>query len=111
MPTAPRRGLVVIDVQNDDVSGGLPIEYPPVAQSLANIAQAMDAAQAAGVPVVVVQNDAPADSPIFATGSPGWQLHPAVPAARTTSSCTRRCPAPSPPPIWRTGLPRTRSTR
>jgi nicotinamidase-related amidase len=51
----PRRALIVIDVQNEyDAGGGLPIEYPPFAQSLQRIAAAMDAAQAAGVPVIVV---------------------------------------------------------
>lgn len=75
----PRRALIVIDVQNEyDAGGGLPIEYPPFAQSLQRIAAAMDAAQAAGVPVIVVQHDAPADSPVFATGSRGWQLHEVV---------------------------------
>ena len=34
MPTTPRRALVVIDVQNEYVSGNLPIEYPPVERSL-----------------------------------------------------------------------------
>ena len=38
----------------------------------------MDAARAAGVPVVVVQNFAPADSPLFARGSVGAELHPVV---------------------------------
>jgi nicotinamidase-related amidase len=78
MPTAPRRALVVIDVQNEYVSGNLPIEYPPVERSLANIGRAMDAAHAAGVPIVVVQQDAPAGSPLFAKGSAGWALHPVV---------------------------------
>lgn len=78
MPHSPRRALVVIDAQNEYVTGGLPIEYPPVQQSLLHIGEAMDAARAAGIPVVVVQNDAPAGSPIFAVGSPGWQLHPVV---------------------------------
>ena len=78
MSTAPRRALVVIDVQNEYVSGNLPIEYPPVERSLANIGRAMDAAHAAGVPIVVVQQDAPAGSPLFAKGSPGWALHQVV---------------------------------
>ena len=78
MSTAPRRALIVIDVQNEYVSGKLPIAYPPVQDSLANIGRAMDAAQAAGIPVVVVQQDAPATSPLFANGSPGWQLHSVV---------------------------------
>lgn len=78
MASTPRRALVVIDVQNEYFTGQLPIEHPPVAQSLPNITRAMDAAQAAGIPVVVVQQMAPASSPIFAEGSPGWQLHDEV---------------------------------
>ena len=75
---APRRALVVVDVQNEYDSGGLRIEYPPVTESLRNIGRAMDAARAAGIPVVVVQQMAPADAPLFATGSHGWELHPVV---------------------------------
>lgn len=74
----PRRALIVIDVQNEYVTGDLPIEYPDVQTSLANIGRAMDAARAAGVPVVVVQNFAPATSPLFARGSVGAELHPVV---------------------------------
>lgn len=73
-----RRALLVIDVQNEYVSGDLPIEYPPIESSLANIGRAIDAAAAAGVPVIVVQNSAPAGSPVFAKGSAGWELHEAV---------------------------------
>ena len=63
--SAPRRALVVIDVQNEYFEGGgLPIEYPPVESSLPKIAQAMDAARAAGVPVVVVQHHAPKGAPV-----------------------------------------------
>ncbi|MET3230148.1 UNVERIFIED_ORG: nicotinamidase-related amidase [Burkholderia sp. 1263] len=76
--TTPRRALIVIDVQNEYVSGNLPIEYPDVQSSLANIGRAMDAARAAGVPVVVVQNLAPASSPLFARGTEGADLHPVV---------------------------------
>lgn len=79
MNNAPRRALVVIDVQNEYFEGGgLPIEHPPVTQTLPNIARAMDAAHAAGVPVVVVQHDAPAGAPVFVPGSARWQLHPEV---------------------------------
>lgn len=78
MSANPRRALVVIDVQNEYVSGDLPIEFPPIETSLANIGRAMDTARAAGVPVVVVQNFAPADSPLFARGSVGAELHPVV---------------------------------
>jgi nicotinamidase-related amidase len=74
----PRRALIVIDVQNEYVTGGLHIEYPAVATSLANIGNAMDAAHAVGVPVIVVQNWAAPTAPLFAKGSPGWQLHEVV---------------------------------
>ncbi|MCG2575561.1 cysteine hydrolase [Dechloromonas sp. XY25] len=74
----PRRALIVIDVQNEYVTGQLPIEYPDINLSLANIGRAMDAARAAGIPVVVVQNSAPAGSPVFAKGSVGWELHAVV---------------------------------
>lgn len=78
MSIAPRRALLVIDVQNEYFTGDMPIEYPPVDTSLPNILQAIEAAQAAGVPVIVVQHDAPEDSPIFAKGSQLWELHPAI---------------------------------
>ena len=78
-PQAPRRALVVIDVQNEYFEGGgLPIEHPPVERTLPNIGAAMDAARAAGVPVVVVQHDAPPAAPLFRPGTPRWELHPDI---------------------------------
>jgi nicotinamidase-related amidase len=73
-----RRALVVIDVQNEYFTGRLPIEYPGRSVSLANIGRAIDAAHAAGIPVVLVQQTSPADAPAFAAGSAGWRLHEAV---------------------------------
>lgn len=78
MSDAPRRALVVIDVQEEYVSGKLPIEYPDVQVSVRNIAVAMDAARANGIPVVVVQNTSPPSAPIFRKGTPGWELHEVV---------------------------------
>jgi nicotinamidase-related amidase len=78
MSATPRRALLVIDVQNEYVTGSLPIEYPDVRNSLTNIGRTMDAAQASGVPVIVVQNSLPENSPVFAKSSPGWELHPVV---------------------------------
>ncbi|WP_026411034.1 cysteine hydrolase family protein [Actinomadura oligospora] len=72
------RALIVIDVQNEYVTGNLPIAYPPLDVSLANIGAAMDAATRAAIPVVVVQHVAPADSPLFARDSVGFELHPTV---------------------------------
>lgn len=80
MPThsTPQRALIVIDVQNEYFTGNLPIEYPNLQDSVAHIGQAMDAAHAAGIPVIVVQQTMPASAPTFAIDSEGWQLHPVV---------------------------------
>lgn len=76
--TNPKRALILIDVQNEYISGQLPIEYPPLNVSLPNIARALAAARDAGLPVVAVQQMAPPTSPIFAEGSHGWELHESV---------------------------------
>ncbi|MGX5730829.1 cysteine hydrolase family protein [Pseudoxanthomonas beigongshangi] len=76
--SSPRRALIVIDVQNEYFTGRLPIEYPPVAQSLPKVLQAMDAAHARGIPVIVVQHSAPAGAPVFVPGADTWELHPEV---------------------------------
>jgi nicotinamidase-related amidase len=78
MSNDPRRALIVIDVQNEYVSGNLLIEYPDVRLSLNNIGNAIDSAREAGIPVVVVENSAPPGSPIFAKGSREWELHEVV---------------------------------
>jgi nicotinamidase-related amidase len=76
--TAPRRALIVIDVQNDYDGGGLAIEYPPFHETVRNIGQAMDAAREAGIKIVVVKQFAPETAPFFAKGSHGAELHPEV---------------------------------
>ena len=48
------------------------------AQTLPNIARAMDAARAAGIPVVVVQHSESPAAALFAKGSAAWELHEAV---------------------------------
>ncbi|MGV9772786.1 cysteine hydrolase family protein [Streptosporangium sp. NPDC003464] len=73
-----KRALIVIDVQNEYFTGNLPIAYPPREESLANILTAMDTAREHGVPVIVVRHSAPAESPLFATGSHSWELHEEV---------------------------------
>ena len=73
--TSPRRALIVIDVQNEYVSGRLRIEFPPLEDSLRHIADAMAVATSNGIPIVTVQQTAPPDAPLFAQGSEGWQLH------------------------------------
>lgn len=72
-----KRALLIIDVQNEYFSGALPVTHP--AGSLDNILRAADAAKAHGMPMAVIQHTALDDrSPVFALGSPGWELHPAV---------------------------------
>ncbi|WP_085318421.1 cysteine hydrolase family protein [Derxia lacustris] len=73
-----RRALIVIDVQNEYFTGRLPIAFPDREGSVARIAEAMDAARAAGIAVVAVRHATPAGTPIFAVGSDGYALHPAV---------------------------------
>lgn len=71
--------LLVIDVQNEYFTGCLPVTYPP--GSLEWILDAMDAARAAHVPVIVVRhsNTAPGAA-AFVPGTPDWELHPGVQA-------------------------------
>ncbi|MHB1251719.1 MAG: cysteine hydrolase family protein [Acidimicrobiales bacterium] len=73
-----RRALIVVDVQNEYVSGALRITFPALSESLANIAVAMDVAAELEIPIVVVQQVAPETSPIFAKGSHGFALHEVV---------------------------------
>ncbi len=98
---APQRALVVIDVQNEYFSGRLKIEHPDPARSLDNIVAAMRAARAAGVPVIVVQNFAPATAPIFARGSHGAELQPAVAAEAHDLKVEKTLPG----ALTETGLP------
>src|SRR6266404_9503793 len=79
---APKRALVVIDVQNEYFTGDLPIEYPDPKVSLRNIGLAMDAARAANVPMLVVQHTAPQGAPIFQKGKPEWELHEVIKSRR-----------------------------
>ncbi len=76
--TAPRRALVVVDVQREYVDGPLAIQYPPVDESLANITRVIQAAADQGLPIVIVQHSLPEGAPIFVAGTSGFELHPAV---------------------------------
>lgn len=94
MSTAsPRRALIVIDVQNEYVDGNFRIEYPPVAASLPRIEQAMDFARAQAMPIVVVQHVLPPDAPIFAAGSRGAELHPAIARRHRDHLLTKTLPS------------------
>ncbi|WP_406724291.1 cysteine hydrolase family protein [Streptomyces sp. GD-15H] len=75
---APRRALVLIDVQQEYFDGPLSIQYPPRDESLTNILRALDVAAQADMPVVAVQHEYPQGAPVFVAGSAGWELHPEV---------------------------------
>lgn len=83
MPS-PQRALVLIDVQQDYFGGGpLEIQHPPHTESLPRIARAIDAANAAGIPVVAVQHTMGDGAPVFNPTQPGFQLHSEVAQRRT----------------------------
>ena len=82
MPT-PRRALIIIDVQQEYFGGPLEIQYPPHTDSLPRITRAIDAATAAGVPVVAVQHTMGEEAPVFNPTQPGFRLHPDVESRRT----------------------------
>lgn len=83
--STPRRALIIIDVQQQYFSGPLEIQYPPHQESLPMITKAIDAATAAGVPVAVIQHSAGEGAPVFAPGTPGFELHPEIERRKTDS--------------------------
>ena len=89
----PNRALLLIDVQNEYVTGKLPIEYPSLDVSLPNIAKAIVVAQQNNIPIVVVQQMAPHGSPIFELGTPGWELLPFVAALTPTLMVQKTLPS------------------
>jgi nicotinamidase-related amidase len=93
MSTTYRRALIVIDVQNEYETGNLMIEYPDINLSLANIGRAMDAAREANIPTIVVQQYAPAESPIFAQGSNAWELHEVVHSRKWNHHIEKKLPS------------------
>ncbi|RBP68087.1 nicotinamidase-related amidase [Brevibacterium sanguinis] len=76
--STPRRALVVIDAQQEYFEGLLQVQYPDREDSSARIVQAMDEADQADVPVVLVQHQAPAGSPVFAPESATYPLRPEI---------------------------------
>jgi nicotinamidase-related amidase len=73
------QALVVIDVQNEYVTGALPIVHPPVEESLSRISASIDAAAAHGIPVVLVRHSETDETGgMFVRGTPAWELHESV---------------------------------
>jgi nicotinamidase-related amidase len=68
-----KRALLVIDVQNEYFTGLLPVCYPP--NTLPNVLAAIEAAQDANIPVVVVQHELKTpNAKAFIKGTNGWEL-------------------------------------
>jgi nicotinamidase-related amidase len=76
--TAPRRALIVVDVQQEYFDGILQIQAPARDATLANIVRAIDVAEEQGLPIVVVQHQLPEGAPVFAVGSKSFSLHPEI---------------------------------
>ena len=88
-----RRALIVVDVQNDYDGGGLPIEYPGVKSSLNNIGRVMDAASAAAIPVVVIQNILNPNAPFMAEGTAGVELHEVIASRKHDHYVAKKLPS------------------
>jgi nicotinamidase-related amidase len=88
-----RRALIVVDVQNDYDGGGLPIEYPSVKNSLNNIGRVMDAACAASIPVVVIQNILNSNAPFMAEGTEGVDLHEVIASRKHDHYVAKKLPS------------------
>lgn len=101
------RALIIIDTQNDYIGGNLPIEHPAAEQSLAVIGRAMDAARAASIPVVVVQNILGKNMPFMAEGTKGAELHGSI----TRRGCDHQVLKELPSALSGTGLEQWLRTR
>jgi nicotinamidase-related amidase len=73
-----RRALIVIDAQQEYFDGLLPIQYPSRDESIHNTVTAIEAADAAGIPVVIVQHVTAEGFPVFAPNSATFSLHPEI---------------------------------
>lgn len=71
------RVLIVIDVQNEYFPGGK-WALPGAEAALPNIATLIARARERGEAVVFVQHVLPEGAPVFATGTPGVELHPGL---------------------------------
>jgi nicotinamidase-related amidase len=76
--SAPRRALIVIDVQQEYFDGVLQIQAPPRDETLANVVRALDVAEREDIPVVVAQHQLLEGAPVFGKGSASWSLHPEI---------------------------------
>jgi len=71
-----KRALIVIDVQNEYVTGALQVTYP--SGSLEKILHAIDVAKEYNIPLIVVQHTSVGDAHGFIKGTYEWELHEGV---------------------------------
>lgn len=72
-----KRGLLIIDVQNEYFSGKLPVSYPE--NSFNNLLKSIDYANECGIPIILIQHTSPQkDAKTFVKGSREWEIHPEV---------------------------------
>ena len=74
--TAPRRALIVVDVQQEYFSGILQIQAPSREETLANVVTALETAEQQDLPVVVVQHQLPEGAPVFALAATAGHCTP-----------------------------------
>ncbi|CED92678.1 isochorismatase family protein [Actinomyces succiniciruminis] len=85
MEIAPRRALILVDVQNEYFNGPLKIRRPDPTRSLPQILRVVDGANDADIPVVCVRHMAVPGAPVFDPARPGHRLHECVEARRLSS--------------------------
>ncbi|CAN5536450.1 cysteine hydrolase family protein [soil metagenome] len=83
---APKRALVVVDVQKEYFGGPLEVVHPTPADALANIVAVMKTAAEAEIPVIAVQHVMPTGAPVFVEGSDGYKLHPDIESILTSAT-------------------------
>ncbi len=86
-----KRALLVIDVQNEYITGKLPISYPP--NSFSNILKVVDAANEKNIPVILIQHTSPAENALtFKKGSNEWNIHPEILNKKHTQVVEKKLP-------------------
>ena len=82
-PAAPRRALVLVDVQCEYARGPLRIRHPHPDACLDGIERALDAAEESGVPVVCVQHSGKPGGTVFDPDRSGFRLDPRIERRRS----------------------------
>ena len=84
-----QRALLVIDVQNEYFAGAFPVTYPQ--NSSQNIVLAIKAAEAANIPIVMIQYTLAAKA--FVKGTHGWELHESIKGSKVSHHIEKTMPS------------------